>query len=181
MAVPYPLSRQPKHGISDEMTLRMSCVRFSLIVAAVLYFFFNVLMLWYQIPLQAAQPCVCDCGSTPTTKPSSNSCIPPETSKVIRTTDGPSIVIPNRTLEDWGPHTLAVVVPFRDRYEEVLEFAPYMHRFLTRQRVRHEFWVINQVDAHRQVETKWTRGSGIHSSLVIFVLILLVFGLCLQI
>ena len=135
--------------------LRMSCVRFSLIVAAVLYFCFNVLMLWYQIPLQAAQPCVCECSSTLTAEPSP--CIPSETSNVIRTTERPSIVSPNKTLEeDWGPHTLAVVVPFRDRYEEVLEFAPHMHRFLNRQKVRHEFWVINQEDAHRQVEAKWT-------------------------
>ena len=80
---------------------------------------------------------------------SSQSSMPSESLNFIRTTGGPSIVIPNGTLEDWGPHTLAVVVPFRDRYEEVFEFAPYMYSFLNRQKVRHEFWVINQVDTHR--------------------------------
>lgn len=49
----------------------------------------------------------------------------------------------------WGPHKLAVIVPFRDRFEELLEFAPHMHDFLNRQRVRHQIWVINQVDEHR--------------------------------
>lgn len=49
----------------------------------------------------------------------------------------------------WGPHKLAVIVPFRDRFEELLEFAPHMHNFLNRQRVRHQIWVINQVDGHR--------------------------------
>ena len=49
----------------------------------------------------------------------------------------------------WGQHKLAVIVPFRDRFEELLEFAPHMHTFLNRQRVRHQIWVINQVDQHR--------------------------------
>lgn len=49
----------------------------------------------------------------------------------------------------WGLHKLAVIVPFRDRFEELLEFAPHMHKFLNRQRVRHQIWVINQVDGHR--------------------------------
>lgn len=49
----------------------------------------------------------------------------------------------------WGQHKLAVIVPFRDRFEELLEFAPHMHSFLNRQRVRHQIWVINQVDQHR--------------------------------
>ncbi len=46
-------------------------------------------------------------------------------------------------------HTLAVVVPFRDRFEEMLQFVPHIHRFLSRQDVDHCIWVINQVDSHR--------------------------------
>lgn len=56
--------------------------------------------------------------------------------------------------EEWrreSPHQLAVVVPFRNRFEELLEFAPHIHQFLNKQRTRHEIWVINQVDSHRFV------------------------------
>ena len=53
------------------------------------------------------------------------------------------------TTEDWGTHQLAVLVPFRDRYEELLQFAPHIHTFLNRQRIRHQIWVINQKDEYR--------------------------------
>lgn len=46
-------------------------------------------------------------------------------------------------------HTLAVLVPFRNRYEELQEFVPHIHQFLNRQNVYHEIWVINQADSHR--------------------------------
>lgn len=47
---------------------------------------------------------------------------------------------------DWGPHKMAVIVPFRDRLEELLEFAPYIHNYLTKKKVRHKIFIINQVD-----------------------------------
>ena len=52
-----------------------------------------------------------------------------------------------------GPveHRLAVLVPFRDRHEELQEFVPHIHLFLTRQNVHHEIWIINQADTHRLV------------------------------
>ena len=46
-------------------------------------------------------------------------------------------------------HNLAVVVPFRNRYEEMMEFVPHIHNFLLRQNVNHHIWIINQVDTHR--------------------------------
>lgn len=46
-------------------------------------------------------------------------------------------------------HQLAVVVPFRNRYEEMMEFVPHIHKFLEKQNVRHQILVINQVDKHR--------------------------------
>ena len=57
----------------------------------------------------------------------------------------------NREGDDpsWGGHRLGVVVPFRDRFEELLEFAPHIHQFLNKQRLRHRILVINQVDSHR--------------------------------
>ena len=49
----------------------------------------------------------------------------------------------------WGPHKLAVIVPFRDRFDELLEFVPHMHKFLNAQKVRHKIFIINQVDKFR--------------------------------
>lgn len=46
-------------------------------------------------------------------------------------------------------HKLCILVPFRDRLEELLEFAPHIRTFLNRQRVRHVIIVVNQVDEHR--------------------------------
>ncbi|NXA46324.1 B4GT7 galactosyltransferase, partial [Nothocercus julius] len=49
----------------------------------------------------------------------------------------------------WGPHRLALLVPFRERFEELLAFVPYMHRFLSTKRIRHRILVLNQVDHFR--------------------------------
>ncbi|BES96152.1 Galactosyl_T_2 [Nesidiocoris tenuis] len=46
-------------------------------------------------------------------------------------------------------HLLGVIVPFRDRFEELLEFAPHMVKFLAEQHVSHKIYVINQVDQYR--------------------------------
>lgn len=49
----------------------------------------------------------------------------------------------------WGPHRLAVLVPFRERFEELLVFVPHMHRFLSRKKIPHHIYVLNQVDHFR--------------------------------
>ena len=49
----------------------------------------------------------------------------------------------------WGQHRLAVIVPFRERFEELMEFAPHLHGFLNRQKIRHKIYVVNQVDILR--------------------------------
>ncbi|KAJ8920097.1 hypothetical protein NQ315_011752 [Exocentrus adspersus] len=46
-------------------------------------------------------------------------------------------------------HRLAVLVPYRERFEELLEFVPYMHRFLNNQQVYHNIFILNQVDTYR--------------------------------
>ena len=51
--------------------------------------------------------------------------------------------------DDWGPHQLGIVVPYRDRFEELLEFAPHMHNFLNAKKVQHKIFIVNQVDKHR--------------------------------
>jgi len=57
--------------------------------------------------------------------------------------------IDNKDEAEWGTHSLCIIVPFRDRLDELLEFAPHMNRFLNKQHVRHRIFVINQVDQHR--------------------------------
>ncbi|XP_075993592.1 beta-1,4-galactosyltransferase 7 isoform X2 [Genypterus blacodes] len=49
----------------------------------------------------------------------------------------------------WGPHKLALIVPFRERFEELLVFVPFMHNFLNKKKIRHKIIIINQVDHYR--------------------------------
>uniref|UniRef100_A0AC34QH89 Beta-1,4-galactosyltransferase 7 n=1 Tax=Panagrolaimus sp. JU765 TaxID=591449 RepID=A0AC34QH89_9BILA len=44
---------------------------------------------------------------------------------------------------------LCVVVPYRDRWKELEQFAPHMDAFLRRQDVEHLFLIINQTDSNR--------------------------------
>ncbi|XP_053406846.1 beta-1,4-galactosyltransferase 7-like [Mercenaria mercenaria] len=64
---------------------------------------------------------------------------------------------PNGDNKEWGPHKMTLIVPFRDRLEELLEFAPHIQEYLTRKHVRHEILVVNQVDSLR-----FNRGSLIN-------------------
>lgn len=49
----------------------------------------------------------------------------------------------------WGPHKMALIVPFRERFEELLIFVPYMHAFLNRKKIRHKIFIVNQLDHFR--------------------------------
>ena len=49
----------------------------------------------------------------------------------------------------WGPHKLAVIVPFRERFEELMEFVPYMRKYFNLQKVRHHIYIVNQIDNYR--------------------------------
>lgn len=44
---------------------------------------------------------------------------------------------------------LAIIVPFRDRFEELLQFVPHMNKFLSAQHIPHHIFVVNQVDRFR--------------------------------
>lgn len=46
-------------------------------------------------------------------------------------------------------HKLAVLVPFRDRFDELLQFVPYMNKFLNDQQVNHHIFILNQIDTYR--------------------------------
>jgi xylosylprotein 4-beta-galactosyltransferase len=50
---------------------------------------------------------------------------------------------------DGNGRKLAVIIPFRDRFEELLEFVPHMEDFLNNQDIPHHFFVINQIDRFR--------------------------------
>lgn len=61
-----------------------------------------------------------------------------------------------RTLQvdDPGGHhrsnpKLCILVPFRDRFDELTQFVPHMTRYLHNQGVAHDIFVINQVDGYR--------------------------------
>ncbi|RXN35222.1 beta-1,4-galactosyltransferase 7-like protein [Labeo rohita] len=49
----------------------------------------------------------------------------------------------------WGPHKMALIVPFRERFEELLVFVPYMHAFLNKKKIRHKIFIVNQLDHFR--------------------------------
>lgn len=56
----------------------------------------------------------------------------------------------NTLLDDTtGKKKLAVIVPFRDRFEELLQFVPHMNRFLGDQKIPYHIFVVNQVDRFR--------------------------------
>lgn len=46
-------------------------------------------------------------------------------------------------------HRLAIIVPFRDRFEELLHFVPHMFEFLNRQNIPFHIFVIQQADSNR--------------------------------
>ncbi|KAK3921110.1 Beta-1,4-galactosyltransferase 7 [Frankliniella fusca] len=48
-----------------------------------------------------------------------------------------------------GPHKLAVLVPYRDRFEELLRFIPYMNKFLSHQNINFKIFILNQIDNYR--------------------------------
>ncbi|XP_029475526.1 beta-1,4-galactosyltransferase 7 isoform X2 [Rhinatrema bivittatum] len=46
-------------------------------------------------------------------------------------------------------HRLAVLVPFRERFDELLSFVPHMHHFLQQQKIQHRILILNQADHFR--------------------------------
>ncbi|KFB39790.1 hypothetical protein ZHAS_00007156 [Anopheles sinensis] len=52
-------------------------------------------------------------------------------------------------IEQMDGKKLAIVVPFRDRFDELLQFAPHMAAFLGKQNVPFHIFVVNQNDRYR--------------------------------
>ncbi len=132
-----------------------SCRSFLLLVIIGLVFLtVNIILVWNQQQTSPQNICVCE--------PSIN--IPPpqahDADKVERPSpnqqsiankesEPPSSIVSTQAPSRESSHQLAVVVPFRDRYEEMLQFVPHIHKFLERQNVQHKIFVINQADKHR--------------------------------
>ena len=51
-----------------------------------------------------------------------------------------------------GPHKLAIIVPYRNRFEELKDFVPHMKKYLKEKKIRNHIFVINQVDTHRYLK-----------------------------
>ena len=46
-------------------------------------------------------------------------------------------------------HRLAIVVPFRDRFDELVIFVPHMSKFLQNKSINFKIYIINQIDSFR--------------------------------
>ncbi|KAG8225786.1 hypothetical protein J437_LFUL005593 [Ladona fulva] len=46
-------------------------------------------------------------------------------------------------------HKLGVLVPYRDRFEELMVFIPHMQNFLKKQNIVNHIYILNQVDTYR--------------------------------
>ncbi|XP_011503121.1 PREDICTED: beta-1,4-galactosyltransferase 7 [Ceratosolen solmsi marchali] len=55
----------------------------------------------------------------------------------------------NRVASKHHKHHLAILVPFRDRFEELLMFAPHMKKFLDKQDIDYHIFILNQIDRYR--------------------------------
>jgi len=49
------------------------------------------------------------------------------------------------TYKKKAEHRLAILVPFRDRFEELLIFVPHMQKFLDKQNIDYHIFILNQV------------------------------------
>ena len=49
----------------------------------------------------------------------------------------------------YSPHHLAIIVPFRDRFEELQDFVPHMHKYLNEKGIQFTIYIVNQADRHR--------------------------------
>jgi hypothetical protein len=50
---------------------------------------------------------------------------------------------------DSKKHKLAIVVPFRDRFDELLCFVPIISKFLIKKSIDFKIYIINQADSYR--------------------------------
>ena len=56
--------------------------------------------------------------------------------------------LPNK-FQPLSKHKLCVIVPFRNRFNQLIEFIPHLTKFLFKQNVNHQLLIINQIDNFR--------------------------------
>ncbi|XP_041368143.1 beta-1,4-galactosyltransferase 7-like [Gigantopelta aegis] len=52
-------------------------------------------------------------------------------------------------IQSSGSHSLAIIVPLRDRFEELMEFVSHMKQFLSAQNIKYTIYAMNQIDSYR--------------------------------
>ncbi|KAK4036528.1 Beta-4-galactosyltransferase 7 [Daphnia magna] len=72
----------------------------------------------------------------------------------------------NEISDHHNSNHLAVIVPFRDRFQELIEFVPHMHKFLSNQSVLHDIFIINQSDNFRFNRASLINVGFVHISLL---------------
>ncbi|XP_045034191.1 LOW QUALITY PROTEIN: uncharacterized protein LOC116928256 [Daphnia magna] len=72
----------------------------------------------------------------------------------------------NEISDHHNNNRLAVIVPFRDRFQELIEFVPHMHKFLSNQSVLHDIFIINQSDNFRFNRASLINVGFVHISLL---------------
>ncbi|KAH8315195.1 hypothetical protein KR074_005484 [Drosophila pseudoananassae] len=87
--------------------------------------------------------CICPL-SNPSTRPAGSGGAVPDTSR-----DTQQAETHGNDPKSHRDHKMALLVPFRDRFEELLQFVPHITKFLKRQNVAHHIFVLNQVDRYR--------------------------------
>ena len=64
---------------------------------------------------------------------------------LIRHNNVPTLIEVSKSHHPKSIHFMCILIPFRDRFEELTEFVPRITQFLERQNIRHKIFVINQV------------------------------------
>uniref|UniRef100_A0A7E4V9W8 Beta-1,4-galactosyltransferase 7 n=1 Tax=Panagrellus redivivus TaxID=6233 RepID=A0A7E4V9W8_PANRE len=67
---------------------------------------------------------------------------------------------------------LCILIPYRDRWEELLQLVPELNRFLNRQHVDHRFIVLNQTDSNRfnrasLINVGWFEADRLHCTYMV--------------
>ena len=129
--------------------------RILILVGILFYITVNFVFLWScQQPTTDCSTSCFDRPSISTSESLKHVTIPTKSQSPARSPGLKNITAGNHVAnltDQWSSHRLAVIVPFRNRWEELLQFVPHIHQFLNRQKVSHSIWVINQADSHRSV------------------------------
>lgn len=97
-----------------------------------------------SMPLAEPQPCNCQCDFVSSELGSSNLINNKNLSNVISKS-----ITTNHNNNKNDNHRLAVLVPFRERFEELLQFIPHLGNFLNKQNINYHIFILNQIDRYR--------------------------------